>query len=127
VLQTERCLKRIAQVREAAEDIRSAYVYRTRLHRMLLSLQRALADELGVTARPTGHLDVIHDWPEAIQRIATLCNSILLDSRHLSQRSESLDERWRDEWFSMRGKLYQLEEELWSFAAKVPVDDHVLS
>jgi len=109
VRHAEQCLRRLAQVREAAEDIRSAYVYRTRLHRLLVSLGRAMEDEFGAAPLPSGVFGVSDEWPAATQRVAMLWNAIFLDSRHLSQRSESFDARWRAEWRDMAGKLDALE------------------
>ena len=116
MLQTERCLTRIAQVREAAEDTPSAYLFRTRLHRMLLSIQRGLATELGLTIKAPCILEIMPGSPETIRRITELCNSILLESKHLSQRSESLDARWQEGWCVLKSKLTSLEAELHRYA-----------
>ncbi len=118
MLQTERCLVRIAQVREAAEDIRSAYLFRTRLHRMLLSIQRGLAADLGLTIWAPCLLEEVPDSPESVQQITELCNSILLESKHLSQRSESLDARWREGWTALSRQLSYLEDALRRHASK---------
>jgi hypothetical protein len=118
MLQTEQCLNRIAQVRQAAEDMRSAYLFRTRLHRMLLSIQRGLAADLGLTVKAPRLLDVRPESSEAVRRIAEICNSILLESKHLSQRSESLDARWQQGWSTLRSKLSCLEDELQKLAAQ---------
>jgi hypothetical protein len=117
VLQTERCLTRVAQVRESAEDTPSAYLFRTRLHRMLLSIQRELAADLGLTIKAPCVLEVMPGSPETIRRITELCNSILLESKHLSQRSESLDARWQEGWSVLKSKLSSLEAELHSYAS----------
>jgi hypothetical protein len=118
VLQAEQSIRRIAQVREAAEDVRSAYLFRTRLHRMLLSIQRGLAVDLGLSIKAPCLLEVMPDATEASRRIIELCNSIMLESKHLSQRSESLDARWQDSWRALRTKLSLLEEELRSASAQ---------
>ena len=112
MLQTEHSIRRIAQVREAAEDVGSAYLFRTRLHRMLLSIQRGLAVDLGVSVKAPCLLEVMPDATETSRRIIALCNSIMLESKHLSQRSESLDARWQNSWLTLRAKLSLLEEEL---------------
>lgn len=118
MLQAEQSIRRIAQVREAAEDVRSAYLFRTRLHRMLLSIQRGLAVDLGLSIKAPCLLEVMPDATAASRRIIELCNSIMLDSKHLSQRSESLDARWQDSWRRLRTKLSLLEEELRSASAR---------
>ena len=112
MLRADLCLTRIAQVREAAEDIRSAYLFRTRLHRMLLSIQKGLAADLGLTVKVPCTMEVMPESPEGVRRITELCNSILLETRHLSQRSESLDARWQKSWLALSGQLTSLEEEL---------------
>jgi hypothetical protein len=117
MLQAEHSIRRIAQVREAAEDVGSAYLLRTRLHRMLLSIQRGLAVDLGVSVKAPCLLEVMPDVNETSRRIIELCNSIMIESKHLSQRSESLDARWQDNWRALRTKLDLLEEELRSASA----------
>lgn len=117
MLQTEHSIRRIAQVREAAEDVGSAYLLRTRLHRMLLSIQRGLAVDLGISVKAPCLLEVMPDATGTNQRIIELCNSIMLESKHLSQRSESLDARWQDSWLALQTKLCLLEEELRSASA----------
>lgn len=112
MLRKDKVLIRIAQVREAGEDADSAYLLRARLHRMLLSIQRGLATGLGLTIRVPCLLEVAPDMPESDRRIIELCNSIILDSRHLAQRSESLDLRWQKDWHTLQAKLQRLHDEV---------------
>lgn len=115
MLQTEQALRRIAQVREAAEDVGSAYLLRTRLHRMLLSIQRGVAADLGLSIKAPCLLEVMPTTSEASRRVIALCNSIMLESKHLSQRSESLDLRWQKDWLILQAKLSSLQVELEGF------------
>jgi hypothetical protein len=112
MLQTEHALRRIAEVQEAAEDIGSAYLFRTRLHRMLLSIQKGLAIDIGLTIKAPCILEATPTTSEEDKRIIQLCNSIILESRHLSQRSESLDLRWQKDWANLQTKLDSLRTEL---------------
>jgi hypothetical protein len=118
VLRTQQALSRIAQVREAAEDVGSAYLLRTRLHRMLLSIQRGLAADLGLTVRAPCLLEVTPKVIGSSRRIVELCNSIILDTKHLSQRSESLDLRWQRDWRALQIKLDCLQEEILRYACE---------
>lgn len=115
MLRKELALSRISQVREAAEDIDSAYLLRVRLHRMLLSIQRGLAAEIGLVIRVPGIIDLTPDTNGADRRIIELCNSIILDSAHLSQRSESLDVRWQKNWRNLEASLDSLYDEILSY------------
>lgn len=115
MLRKELALSRIAQVREAAEDVDSAYLLRVRLHRMLLSIQRALAAEMGKEIRVPGIITFAPDINDADRRIIELCNSIILDSKHLSQRSESLDVRWQKNWQNLEASLNSLHDEILSY------------
>lgn len=102
-------LRRLAQVRDAAEGVRSAYLLRTRLHRLLLSLQRSVASELDLVVLKPCHLEVNEEADPDVRAIIELCNVILRESAHLSQRSEALDERWESAWVGLRERLALLE------------------
>lgn len=119
MLHAEQALRRIAQVQEAAEDVGSAYLFRTRLHRMLLSIQRGVAADLGLIIKAPCLLETMPTTSEANKRIIHLCNSIILESKHLSQRSESLDLRWQKDWSALQTKLNFLREELEAFSHEV--------
>lgn len=82
---------------------------RTRLHRMLLSIQRLVASEYGLEIVAPCHLDASRSRSAAYRELATLTTTIMQDSKHLSQRSAALDGRWADEWNSLSQKLDQLE------------------
>lgn len=96
-------LRRIAQVQEAASDVGSAYLIRTRLHRMVVSIQRRLDSALAGDGVPTLDAEV------TASRVRELLRDIVASTRHMSQRSESLDDRWTREWRSLEGQLDELE------------------
>ena len=103
-------LRRLAEVRAAADGTRSAYLLRTRLHRLLLSMQRGIGAQLGVEVIKPGELTLKGSLDPTIRRILELCNEILRESAHLSQRSEALDERWEAAWTGLSAQLSVLEK-----------------
>jgi hypothetical protein len=107
VLNTEVAMKRLQQVREVADGPHSAYLLRTRLNRLLLSLQRQIAKDSTVPIS-VPVVDLMAS-DAAVQPIADLCNEIVTESSHLSRRSEALDERWKSSWAVLRTQLETLE------------------
>jgi hypothetical protein len=58
---------------------------------------------------------VRHRYPQyeaSADHIGSLIESITSESRHLSQRSESLDERWREGWGRLQERLMELRSAL---------------
>jgi hypothetical protein len=107
VLNTEVAMRRIQQVRDVADGPHSAYLLRTRLNRLLLSLQRQIArDSAPLISAP---VDDLAASDTNFQPIAELCNEIVSESSHLSRRSEALDERWESSWVLLRTQLDRLE------------------
>jgi hypothetical protein len=102
-------LRRIADVRLAADEEQSAYLLRTRLNRMLLSLQRLIASEYDLTVLKPTVLDPSRSRSENYRQLASICNAIVLDGRSLSQRSAALDDRWQRNWRSLNANLMRLE------------------
>jgi hypothetical protein len=109
----QRCLDRIADVRQAAYDLNSAYLLRTRTHRMLLSIQRLVAAEYGQEVlRPCVLTGTSSD--PAMRELAALTNELLDSTRHLSQRSAAFDRQWQQEWDEVETMLGRLEQALQS-------------
>lgn len=107
--QSDKVLQRIAEVRLAANDEQSAYLLRTRLNRMVLSLQRVIADEYDLVVLSPTVLDPSRSTSPYCRELAEICNEIVLDGRSLSQRSAALDDRWQDNWHSLDANLRRLE------------------
>jgi hypothetical protein len=105
----QQCLDRIGQVREAAHDLNSAYLLRTRTHRMLLSVQRLVAAEYGVEILRPAELESFKNTDPALRDVAELTNQLLGSSLHLSQRSAAFDRRWQQEWHDVESVLIRLE------------------
>jgi len=80
---------------------------RTRLNRLLLSLQRQIAKDSTIpNAVPV--VDLVASDAD-VQPIAELCNEIVTESAYLSRRSEALDERWESSWARLSAQLERLE------------------
>jgi hypothetical protein len=102
------CITRIDQVLEAAENPASAYLVRTRLQRMLVSVGRSLARDFDVTVKAPTELQVPEGASHEFHKAIVLLNELVAESRHLAQRSESLDARWREGWSRLRTRLVEL-------------------
>jgi hypothetical protein len=103
------CVDRVAEVRMAAYDMRSAYLLRTRTHRLVLSVQRMLVEEYGETIIAPRRLDPNLNRDPAMRRLAELANELLESTRHLSQRSAAFDRRWELEWGDVEALLGKME------------------
>lgn len=105
-------VERINQVRLSADGENSAYLLRTRLHRLILSLQRSIASDFGLELVTPIQIEFPGILEPARAEIVALCNSLLLESTHLSQPSEALDERWEISWATLEGQLEAIENAL---------------
>lgn len=103
------CLDRVADVRVAARDLHCAYLLRTRIHRLLLSVQRMLAEEYGEHVIAPRRVDPGRNGDPAMRRLAELTNELLASTRHLSQRSVAFDSRWEREWEEVEDLLGRME------------------
>jgi hypothetical protein len=103
------CLERVRQVREAARDKESAYLFRTRLHRLLLSVQRLVASEYGHEVAVPRTLDAALNFDQRNRELAAISSSMVLSSKYMSQRSVALDMRWEAEWGSICEKIDRIE------------------
>lgn len=112
------CLDRIAQVREAAQDLNSAYLLRSRTHRMLLSVQRLVVAEYGADILRPEVLVSDRNRDSAWRNVAELTNDLLQSSQHLSQRSAAFDRRWQQEWRDVESVLERLEASLLALAQR---------
>ena len=108
------CLSQIADVREAAADPAAAYLIRSRLQRMVLSCERALARTSdSKTPNLPGQIDF------ADEPLGALCRRIRRLGAVLCQPSESFDVRWSRGWEELSPLLAQLENELLSRLGRV--------
>lgn len=105
----QQCIDRITQVRVAAHDLNSAYLLRTRTHRMLLAIQRLVAAEYGAEILRPETLASDRNSDPTLRQVAELTNELLESSRHLSQRSAAFDRRWQREWLDVESVLNRLE------------------
>lgn len=110
------CLERLKQVREAAQERESAYLFRTRLHRMVLSVQRLVVSEYGGTVKLPGELDSSPNNVLQNKELAGISTRIMQSSKYMSQRSVALDMRWESEWRTLRHDIDRMEQLLLQIA-----------
>jgi len=109
----QRCFKQISKVREVTENLEVAYVARSRINRLILTLVEILANETGFrySNRP-GLINLPMKTPDQLKKIANICNRILSSTATLCQPSEPLDERWKSGWSTLLFELDELEKGL---------------
>lgn len=107
------CLKQIAKVRMVAREEEVAYVARSRLGRLVLSLSRVVGKMSNgqIIDRPC-RLIVPGDAPAEVQTLARLCNSLHETAKTLVQPSEPLDERWKAGWSELLADIDLVERQL---------------
>ena len=105
------CLSQLAKVQEVVKNIDSAYLFRSRLRRLILSCNRFIAKECGLQEPnlPTC-LALSNDVPPRLKNIAVHCAKLLDLTSTMCQPSEPLDERWRLMWGSLVGELTTLSQ-----------------
>jgi hypothetical protein len=110
---TDKCIRQIRKVREVAVGAKVAYVARSRISRLTLSLVQLVAKECGlkIPDRPSP-ISLPQGASEFSVELAHLSNRLLEASRTLCQPSEPLDERWRSGWLVLLRDLDELEVKL---------------
>lgn len=110
---TDKCIRQINKVREVAAGVEVAYVARSRISRLTLSLIQLVSKECGlkVPDRPSP-IYTPEGTSEFLVELACLCNRLLDASRTLCQPSEPLDARWRLGWSLLLDNLNELEMKL---------------
>lgn len=110
---THRCLAQIRSIREVSQGQAVPYVGRSRIGRLVLSLAILVAEEAGL---PPPDLPDSIKLPEGpsnrLSELSRRCSRLVDISRHLSQPSEPLAERWERGWHQLLEELLALEEEL---------------
>jgi len=106
----DRCLDQVQALRTVAAGAEPAYVARSRLGRLILSVVSLAAErsQLPVPALP-GPIHVPGDAATGLTDLAASCNRLVELARHLSQPSEPLDMRWRRGWSELIQELEALE------------------
>ena len=107
---TDKCIRQIHKVREVADGAEVAYVARSRINRLTLSIIQLVAKECGlkIPDRPSP-ICLPEGTSELLKELAHISNRLLDSSRTLCQPSEPLDERWRLGWSVLLGELDELE------------------
>jgi len=111
----DNCLKQIEKVKRVAEGEDVAYVARSRLGRLTLSLTTLVCRNLGVPIldRPN-QLSVRGSASEDTWEFIRACNRLNQIAKTIAQPSEPLDERWRSGWSSLLCELDWLKLQLQS-------------
>ena len=106
----EHCLQEIAKIRDVAQGVDVAYVARSRIGRLTLTLAQIVTQKAGMSIpdRP-GPIVVSDEGSQTVRELANICNSLLEISRVLCQPSEPLDNRWREGWSALLDQLNVLE------------------
>lgn len=109
----DRCLQELSRVRGVATGVEVAYVARSRIGRLTLTLGRIIAKHTGSTLpdRP-GPIQIPTGASGMSKRLAVCCNRLIDITKTLSQPSEPLDDRWRSGWSALLKELEKLEAEL---------------
>lgn len=107
------CLRQIGKVRSVARQEEVAYVARSRLGRLVLSIARLVGRISGgpILDRP-GRLVVPMDASAEVRALAKLCNRLIDTTKTLTQPSESLDNRWQAGWAELMADLDIIEQHL---------------
>lgn len=107
---SDRLLEKITQVKQAASDRSSAYLFRSRLKRLILSLNRSLAQECG-QEQPVLPIELII-FAKASSRNKEInyhSNRLVELANTICQPSEPLDSRWKRMWHDTKEHLDALE------------------
>ena len=108
-----RCLDEIQSVRDVAQGAEAAYVARSRVARLGLSVAR-LASRIvgGVPPERPSELRIPSEAGEVAGEVIGLGNRIQQVSEFVRQPSEPLDERWAAMWEELERDLDSLERVL---------------
>ena len=106
----DRCIAQIHSVRSVAVGVEPAYVARSRLGRLTVTCASIVARLIGTPAPSLpGPIRVQGNVSPVARQLSDSCNQIYILSRHLSQPSEPLDERWIRGWRGLINELDKLE------------------
>jgi hypothetical protein len=107
------CLQLIKAVQDVADDPESAYLLRTRLKRVLLSVSRLAAYHSGIKQPELpGMMPLPTEATHRSHKLIDTCNHLFAKTRKLCQPSEALDTRWNYGWVSVLRDLKILEQQL---------------
>ncbi len=108
-----KCLKEIEKIRGVAAGSEVAYVARSRIARLVLSVTCLVCSQLGMPEpdRP-GHIVLPKCASDHDRLLATICNRLTATAKTITQPSEPLDDRWRSGWSLLSSELDALEHQL---------------
>ncbi|MBI4527732.1 MAG: hypothetical protein HY695_28380 [Deltaproteobacteria bacterium] len=109
----ERCLAEIRAIREIAEEQAVPYVARSRIGRLVLSTAVLVAEEAGLPPPDLpGPIQLPEDASGQLSDLAARCIRLADISRHITQPSEPLADRWERGWHQLLEEINGLEEQL---------------
>jgi hypothetical protein len=76
---------------------------------MVLSVRTLVASEMGKDVRKNELLPSATETNSERGELTRLCNSLLLESKALAERSAALDGKWQQGWNSLQSQLDLLE------------------
>lgn len=109
----KRCLKQIEDVRAVASGMESAYVARSRLGRLILSVTRTICKIAGLDPpdKP-GPISVCTTENGSLVALMEICNALNEIAKTITQPSEPLDVRWKAGWSTLLSYLNDMEQRL---------------
>lgn len=117
----EKCLKQVTKVRAVAQKKEVAYVARSRIGRLVLTLAQ-LASRIADLPIPDrlGRLLIPENAPDDVRILMEICNRLTDTTRTLVQPSEPLDMRWQSGWSELVKSLDRIEQHLMEIKVKFP-------
>lgn len=110
-MQFQNHIAEIKKVRDAASVEGVAYLFRSRLKRLILNLNRSVAGECGLEIPILPGELIIHGHvSETIRRVNYHCNRLQEIANTICQPSEPLDSRWTRMWNSAMCHVDALDE-----------------
>ena len=120
----DNCLRQIAKVRSVAREEEVAYVARSRLGRLELSVARLVGkiSRGPVLDRPR-RLTFPKNASDEVRTLVKLCNRLSDTTKTLVQPSEPLDKRWQAGWSELMDNLDIIEQHLQVMKARMQTTD----
>lgn len=118
MLTQNNCLDALNSVRIAAREMNDAYLFKSRLNRLLAYCNEICSSGPEITRPSKPEIIEIHPGMNNNKReIAEIANAIFLQSRFLGQPSEPVTEEWQRCWDLIASELNRLEVTLTKYAA----------
>ena len=115
----DNCLRQVAKVRSVAREEEVAYVARSRLGRLVLTVAQVVGriSNEGTVDRPE-KLPIPVNAPAEVRVLVEICNCLIDTTKTLVQPSEPLDGRWQSGWSALMVDLDRIEDQLLEIRAR---------